>query len=466
MKPLQFIQQHAKWLILTGILLLVILVVATVVSSLPPRRFTILTGREDGGYYQVALKYQAIAREKGFELDIRPTAGSAETLDMLRRGEAQIGFVQGGITSEADHAHLYSMASLFFEPLWVFYNPNHFNGPLASLSQLEGRVAAIGEADSGGNYLARELLTANRMDDESLTLLEVTSADAAAGLRDGSIDAAFFVTSPTASVVRDLLADRDLALMNFTNAAGYAVQFPHLSTVVLPQGAIDVRDNIPNEDKHLVATAANLIISKDFHPDLVRLMTIAIVEVHTPGGLFEKRYEFPNSIYTDLPIGPQERAYLERIRGGESELDNYLPFWAAALIDRYMLFVLPIAILLLPMISRSPVLITIYNKRKITRWYRIVRSIDQQVGQMDTARIERALSDLEQIERELQEKVSVSETFMADYYNLRSHIDLVQLRLLRRKERLMETGAGANAAPVAPSQNERTPNADIVEPVA
>jgi hypothetical protein len=162
-----------------------------------------------------------------------------------------------------------------------------------------------------------------------------------------------------------------------------------------------------------------------------------VVEVHEKGGLFERRFEFPNFDYADLPIGREERAYLDRIRSGESTLDNYLPFWAAALIDRYLLFVLPIAILLVPIVSRSPMLITLYNRRKVTRWYSIVRSIDQRVQQMDIAEIDRAIADLDTIEAQLQEKVTVGEGFMSLYYDLRGHIDLVQARLRRRKERLL-----------------------------
>lgn len=81
----------------------------------------------------------------------------------------------------------------------------------------------------------------------------------------------------------------------------------------------------------------------------------------------------------------------------------------AALVDRYLLFVLPIALLLMPVISRSPVLFTIYNKRKITRWYQTVRSIDRRVAQMDAAEIDRALQDLELIETRLREEVTVLE---------------------------------------------------------
>ena len=448
MDILQRIERYGKWIILTGVLLLIALVIGTIYASLPPRRFTLLTGREGGAYYEAARQYQQIAQEKGFELEIRPTAGSVEALRLLEQGEAQIGFVQGGIALDSDPLILSSMASLFYEPVWVFYNPDQFDAPLTRLTQVEGKVFAISEPDSGGNQLAREMLAANRMDAGQAQLVEVDSAEAAGRLRDGTIDAAMFVSAPTSALIRELLLDPDLKLMNFERAAAYTALMPYLTVVTLPQGAIDLRDNIPSEDTQLVSTVANLIVSNEFHPDLLRLMTIAVVNTHERGGLFEQRFEFPNFDHADLPIGAEERAYLERIRSGESTLDNYLPFWAAALVDRYMLFVLPVALVLLPIVSRSPVLITMYNKRKVTRWYGTVRSIDRSVTAMDAAEIDRALYDLELIEQRLREQVTVSENFMADYYNLRGHIELVRSRLVQRRDTLV-AGSEATAPETA-----------------
>lgn len=433
MTPIQFLQKNSRRIIVAMALLMLGLAIYVVIDSLPPRRFTILTGREGGAYFQSALRYQAIAAERGFEIDIRPTSGSVETLRLLEEGEAGIGFVQGGIALEADPQLLSTLASVFYEPVWGIYNPARFNDPLVSLRQLEGKTIAIPEAGSGANVLLRKMMAANRMDEALFDILELSTEEAAQGLRNGSIDAAFFVQAASSPVIQDLLAVRDLDLMSFGRADAYSAQFPYLTTLRLPEGALDLHDNIPGEDKTLVSTAANLIVRSDFHPDLLRLMTIAVVEVHESGGLFEKRFEFPNFDHADLPIGREERAYMERIRGGDSTLDNYLPFWAAALIDRYMLFVLPIALLLLPLITRSPVLLTLYNKRKITRWYRIVRTIDRQLTNMDQSQIELALADLDNIEHQLQENVTVSETYMADYYDLRGHIDLVQARLVKRR---------------------------------
>jgi TRAP transporter TAXI family solute receptor len=444
MNVMDSLRQHYRLLTAGVIIIVLALLILTVVDSLPPRRFTILTGREEGAYYPMALAYQAIAAEKGFDVQIRTTSGSVETLELLEQGNAQIGFVQGGIALDADPIQLSTLASLFYEPVWVFYFPERFDGPLRHLTQLEGKRLAIGEEGSGANRLARKMLSANGIDESRITLIEQAPAVTAAGQRANEVDAVFLVSAPSAPVMQTLLADRRLQLMNFERAAAYPAQLPYLSTVVLPQGAIDLRGNYPAEETNLVATAANLVIRNDLHPDLVRLMTIAIVEVHESGGLFESRFEFPNFDHADLPIGREQRAYLERIRGGESALDNYLPFWAAALIDRYLLFVLPIAILLLPIISRSPILLTLYNRRKVTRWYKIVHSIDRWATHMSLAEIEQALTDLDAIEEQLQEKVSVSETFMANYYDLRGHIALVQARLRRKQARLANAGNNPN----------------------
>lgn len=334
MTPIQFLQKNSRRIIVAMALLMLGLAIYVVIDSLPPRRFTILTGREGGAYFQSALRYQAIAAERGFEIDIRPTSGSVETLRLLEEGEAGIGFVQGGIALEADPQLLSTLASVFYEPVWGIYNPARFNDPLVSLRQLEGKTIAIPEAGSGANVLLRKMMAANRMDEALFDILELSTEEAAQGLRNGSIDAAFFVQAASSPVIQDLLAVRDLDLMSFGRADAYSAQFPYLTTLRLPEGALDLHDNIPGEDKTLVSTAANLIVRSDFHPDLLRLMTIAVVEVHESGGLFEKRFEFPNFDHADLPIGREERAYMERIRGGDSTLDNYLPFWAAALIDR------------------------------------------------------------------------------------------------------------------------------------
>jgi TRAP transporter TAXI family solute receptor len=440
---LAWVERRFAWIVAAVILALVALAAYTIISSLPPRQFTILTGREGAGYYRAAQEYRQIAAEYGFDLNIETTSGSIETLAKLEAGEAGIGFVQGGITAGADPRLLSTLAGVFYEPVWIFYQRD-FAGDqkLVHLYQLEGGRVNLGEAGSGASYLTRQLLEANGVNDSNTTFSELPADEAAEALTEGRLDAALFVVSANSDTVRTLLRDPTLDLMDVQRAAAYRDRFPYLTTVTLPEGAIDLKEGVPAEDKQLIATAANLVIRNDFHPDLVRLMTIAAVETHEDGGLFEERFEFPNYDHTDLPIGREERAYLERVKSGESTLDNYLPFWAAALIDRYLFFLIPLALLILLLLARSTVVFDYYNRRKIARWYDVIRRIDVGADKMSSGEVDTSLAALEGIERQLQERVATSGRYQAEFHDLHSHIHMVEERLTKRAEVLKETKHG------------------------
>ena len=96
--------------------------------------------------------------------------------------------------------------------------------------------------------------------------------------------------------------------MSLVLAEGYAKRHDFLTVLGLPAGTMDPANIKPEQDTALIATVANLVVRTDFHPDLLRLMTIAIVAVHSEGGILEGFREFPNFDHADLPVSPNERA--------------------------------------------------------------------------------------------------------------------------------------------------------------
>lgn len=447
-----FLDRNFKWLVLLLILVVVAVVAYLFWRTLPPRQFTILTGREGGAYYNTALKYQEIARERGFDLQIQPTAGSVETLEKLRSGEAQVGFVQGGLAVDEDPTQLSSMASVFYEPVWVFLRRDAFpDGLPTRLSQLAGRRIGVGEDGSGTQALAVTLLGTSGISPENATFVSLSTTDATEQLKSGTIDAAFFVMGMATTLGQPLVTDPDLAIMDFEQADAYRAKFPYLDPVTVPKGAFNLIDNVPSEDKHLVATAANLVVRNDLHPDLLRLLTIAAVQTHEAGDFFARRYEFPNTLHTDLPVGKKEVAYLERIKSGESTLDNYLPFEAAAIIDRYMLFVVPIILIFLPLLARSPLVYTWFMRNKIRRWYKYLRGVESRIDSMSLAQVREQIGQLQTLDEQLGTQLSVSAAYMPELYQLRLHLHYVVERLQIQEQELLgleaQQGAGATAAP-------------------
>jgi hypothetical protein len=211
---------------------------------------------------------------------------------------------------------------------------------------------------------------------------------------------------------------------------------------------------MPEEDKRLVAATANLVARHDIHPDLLRLLTIAAVETHWDGGLFASPGEFPNSKNVDLPMDRRERAYLERFKTDQSVLDNYLPFWLAAIVDRYWLFILPIVFLFLPLLFRVPWAFRSWNMYKINRWYKEIRQIEFNLDRLDLQQLEQERIKLQQLDDTVTVRTNVGLFYLPAAYDLHWHMGYLLEKIERRKRALMaetpdtETGdAGESSSP-------------------
>ncbi len=447
--------RNLPWVIAALVLAALLAIAVQIAVTMPPRTFTILTGTQEGGYYQAALAYQRIAKEKGFDLQIRTTNGASETLVLLESGAADLGFVQSGVASAGDPSKLSTIANVFYEPVWIFYRKDAFDGkPMTRLSQAMGKRVAIGPVGSGTHDLANYFLPIAGLTPENTTFLSPSFADAAQQLEDGTADVAIFVLSDSSSLPWQLIRTPGIELMNVSRANAYAFYYPWLSELVLPEAGADVADNIPAESKHLLTTVAALIARNDLHPDLVRLMVIAAIQTHRSGGKFEKPGQFPNLELTDLPVDPDADAYMRQILGGSTDLDRYLPFWLAAIVDRYLLFVLPALLILLPLISRSPQAFQWYMRQRIVRWYRLVHEIEYRSQTMDLDQIDSELQHLDEIERTIADELTVTNSYMPQVYELRQHIDFVAGKL---KERKLQLQAQAQTAVPTPANTQDQP---------
>ena len=89
----------------------------------PPDRITIATGSRQGAYFAFAERYREILARDGVTVEVRETQGSVENIALLESPDSgvDVAFVQGGTGSYATGDELVSLASLYYEPMWVFY---------------------------------------------------------------------------------------------------------------------------------------------------------------------------------------------------------------------------------------------------------------------------------------------------------------------------------------------------------
>ncbi len=391
------------------------------VDPAPPSQVSIASGNAGGAYYLFAQRYAEVLARDEIEVEVLKTAGSLGNIELLENGTVDVAFVQGGVGSTTPG--LVSLASLYFEPVWIFYRSDD---SIQTLNDLRGKRIATGAEGSGTRVVALELLKDNSIEAPATKLLPIGGEEAADALRGGRVDAAFLIASPASPTVRTLLEDESIALMSFGRAEAYTRIHHYLSRVILPEGVINMRRNIPDQDVVLLAPTANLVASPNLHPALIDLLLHAAEETHGSGGLFEKHAQFPAPEFLEFPLSREARRFF---KSGPPFLQRFLPFWAAIFIDRMMIMLLPLVALAIPLFRLMPPVFRWRIRSRIYRWYRELLAIDPAIDeQVPTALVEAHLSDLDRIEREVT-KVDVPLSYTDQVYHLRLHIELVREKL-------------------------------------
>lgn len=411
------------WGLLASLVIIGFIITYQYVGAPPPKVVRIATGAKNGAYYAFAQQYARLLANDDIILEVVPTAGSVENLSLLKNGQVSLALVQGGSATSDDKQRLQSLGALFLEPVWIFVRSRQ---PIKRFVDLKGKRIAVGPAGSGTHLLTTQLLSAAGITDSNTRLIRGDSSAAAASLAQGGVDAAFFVASPAAPLIRSLLADSNLQLLDFDRAAAYGRLFPFLAPVMLAEGVLNLERNVPSHDTALVAVSANLAARGDLHASLIPAVLEAVTKVHEGGGLLERKRQFPSIDFVDLPLNEDARRY---IANGPSFLYRWLPYGWAVLFDRLKILILPFLALLIPLFRIAPPLYNWRIRSKIYRWYAVVREIDTAAQEKaSVGETQSLLHRLATLEREVT-SVSVPLSYTGELYNLRLHIGLLRQEL-------------------------------------
>jgi TRAP transporter TAXI family solute receptor len=403
----------------------------------PPQRVVLATGPAQSAYDEFGKRYARALAEVGIELVLLPSQGSADNLELIRSGKADMGFVQGGTLdlTPDDHDQLVSLGSLFVEPLWVFYREaaaraNTRQAQLAQLTQLRGWRVNVGSDGSGVPKLFGSVLEANRLSSKDLVLSNLEQTPATVALLAGKVDALVFASAPESPLVQMLLQTPGIRLLDFAQSEAYARRLSYLKPVVLPQGVVDLAHNVPSRNVRLIAPTTGLLASVDTHPAVLQLMARTAVRLHGEPSWFSHARDYPSLANAELPLAQEaERA----LASGPTFLQRRLPFWLANLIERMWLAMGLIVALALPLSRIVPPLYTLRVRSRVFRWYADLRRIEQQVDTatpIDAPQREQLLAELNTLD-ERTSHIEVPLAYAEELYALRGHIHLVRKKLLR-----------------------------------
>ncbi|HBV65337.1 MAG TPA: C4-dicarboxylate ABC transporter substrate-binding protein [Rhodopirellula sp.] len=449
-------QLRALWLKIGGggfaVVLLVFCLAWFFIQPAPPRDIHMAVGSTEGAYFQFANAYADELAKQGINLHLHTTNGSLLNYELLKKdNKIDLAFVQGGTAAanRLSDPNIESLASLYLEPAWVFYRSDE---PYVDLRSLTGKRIAIGRLGSGTTALTTLILQENGITSDSAELLPIGGREAIRQLKEESIDAAFFVTSPSAQAVQSLANIPDLRLLDFDRHEAYARRHPFLSSVTLEEGVIDLENNYPKSKVHLIAPAANLIANKQLHDSLVPMLLRAADVVHKREPSLFQRGKLPSAQFIEFPLNESAERYFE---SGPPLLQKYLPFWIASFLDRSAILLLPALTLLLPLFKAAPPLYRWRIRSRIYRWYTLLREMETDLNsEGNNKKLHTHWKTLQIMETELDDLHNVPLAYMQEFYSLRLHIEFVERRLIR-KLRLHEPSAEfSETTPSSPNDTQ------------
>ena len=247
-------------------------------------KMTMGTGGTTGTYYAFGGVIANVINSKdvGVEINVQSTGASKANIYLVHDGEADLAIVQNDVmdygyngtdlfAAEGKADGFNTVAALYAEVCQVVASKD-----ITSIEDLKGMRVSVGDAGSGVEFNARQILEAYGMTFDDIQVNNLGFGDSSDALKDGKIDA-FFCTAgaPTTAIV-ELATTNDINLLEIDDehAAKLAAAYPYYTTYPIPGGSYKGID----EDVQTVAIKATLICSPDLAEDTVYNLTKAIFD--------------------------------------------------------------------------------------------------------------------------------------------------------------------------------------------
>jgi TRAP transporter solute receptor, TAXI family len=247
------------------------------------------TGGERGTYYQFGLNLQKLVKDKGIDLSVHTSKGSIENIyAVYQKPNTQMGIVQSDVlafVARVQSDPVLKRIAKKTKMVFPLYNEEiHLLGrkEITDFDDLTDRRVAIGREGSGTYLTARLLFKVSEVQPRDMVLIDTDEALAA--LKDGRIDAMFYVAGYPVKLFSEGVTQADnLALIPITNksitefysrseipAGTYPWQSQALSTVAVK--AVLVSFDFRRRDCDLVGQFAQTVsanlpwLVKNGHP--------------------------------------------------------------------------------------------------------------------------------------------------------------------------------------------------------
>ena len=238
------------------------------------------TGGSTGTYYAFGSAVGQIMTDKTkIPVTVQSTGASKANIQLIEAGEIELALVQNDVMDYAwKGVDLFNgekiqsfnaMAAIYAEVCQVVAHPS-----IKSIGDLKGKNVSVGDAGSGTEFNARQILEAYGITFNDIGRQNLSFGASADALKDGKIDAFFCVAGAPTPAIIDLATTRDVVVLDVDDAhAKQLIQkYPFFTQYSIPAGSYRGQ----SAPAKTVAVKATFIVSSKLSENTVYQLTKVI----------------------------------------------------------------------------------------------------------------------------------------------------------------------------------------------
>ena len=237
---------------------------------------TLGTGGTTGTYYAVGGVMATVLNPlmENADLTVTSTGASKANIQLIDVEEADLAIVQNDVMyyaytgtdlfeEEGAYETFSSVAGLYDETIQIVT----CSDSIASVADLKGKTVSVGDAGSGVEFNAKQILEAYDMTFDDINVVNASFGNSADSLKDGKIDAAFIVAGAPTTAVVDLATTKAIHLVQLDEEHIKTLQdkYDFYTATTIPAGTYDGVE----EDATTVSVRATLIASNNVSEDAI-----------------------------------------------------------------------------------------------------------------------------------------------------------------------------------------------------
>jgi len=267
----------------------------------------VATGSESGTYFTLGAALARVLEAEGVvrTAEVVSTDGSVANMGLI--GDPESGVDLAFVQSDARPAPSARLITSLYDEVLHLVVARDVADRVDTIYDLSGLRVAVGPPNSGTRKLAEKVFAHFGIDVGEE--MEIPPGEAAQGLIDGTVDAAFILSAIPSRLINQLAAADAIRFLSLGDAQengnqsdALALVFPSVTATTIPRSTY-VR--LPERPVGTIAVSALLIARRGLDPDLVRSITAAIFEHRGgAGGLEGEELVVAQQIHEDYrPTG-------------------------------------------------------------------------------------------------------------------------------------------------------------------